>query len=98
MKIQYDGFQWDSGNIGHCVKHGVSRDEIEYVLSHMSFVIPDPNPDESRMRTAGKTDKGRYVFVVFTFREIKNNRYIRPISARYMHQREVRAYEQFKET
>ena len=44
MIVQYDGFQWDEGNIVHCAKHGVSREEIEHVLAHMTFYIPDPYP------------------------------------------------------
>ena len=94
MEVKYDGFQWDKGNIGHCSKHGVSREEIEYVLARMGFFIPDPHPGESRMRTAGKTRDGRHVFIVFTFRDRKDVRLVRPISARYMHGKEVRAYEQ----
>lgn len=96
MIVTYDGFQWDTGNIAHCAKHGVPRDEIEHVLAKMTFFIPDPYPHEPRMRTVGQTLDGRHVFVVFTFREREHERYLRPVSARYMHAKEVRAYEQFK--
>ena len=98
MIIQYDGFQWDAGNIAHCAKHGVSRDEIEYVLAHMTFFIPDPHQHEPRMRTVGVTEENRHVFVVFTFRELEDEWYVRPVSARYMHEKEVNAYERFKNT
>ena len=96
MIVQYDGFQRDEGNIAHCAKHGVSREEIEHVLAHMTFYIPDPCPHESRMRTAGVTKESRHVFIVFTFRELEDERYMRPISARYMHEKEVKNYEQRK--
>jgi uncharacterized protein len=98
MKTKYDGFQWDEGNIAHCAKHGVPRDEIEHVLANMTFTIPDPNPLEPRLRTAGKTIEGRHVFVVFMFREFEDERWIRPISARYMHMKEVKAYERHIKT
>lgn len=96
MKVEYDGFQWDAGNIAHCAKHGVSREEIEYVLSRMSFFVPDPHPEEPRLRTAGVTEAGRHVFIVFMFRELEDERYVRPVSARYMHEKEVKAYERYK--
>lgn len=82
----------------HCAKHGVSRDEVEYVLAQMTFYIPDPYPNEPRLRTAGKTKEDRHIFIVFTFREAAGQRYMRPISARYMHEKEIKAYERYKET
>ena len=48
---------------------------------------------EERLRVIGKTDTGRYVFLVFTTRERNGERFIRPISARYMHGKEVEHYE-----
>ena len=98
MKVEYDGFQWDEGNAAHCAKHGVTREEVEHVLAEMAFYVPDPFPNEPRSRTAGKTNEGRYVFVVFMFREHENERLIRPISARYMHEKEIRAYEQHQKS
>ena len=96
MKIVYDGFQWDEGNIDHCAKHGVTREEIEFVLENMTFSVPDPHEHEPRTRTAGTNEDGRYVFIVFTIRDLDNGRYIRPISARYMRDEEIEAYEQSK--
>ncbi len=96
MKIE--GFDWDSNNWPKCGKHGVSRAEIEHVLRTMVIRIPDPNPNEGRYRTAGQTPSGRHVFAVFTYREMKSGTFIRPISARYMHGKEVTAYEQIKQT
>lgn len=68
------------------------------MLANMTFVIRDPFENESRLRTAGMTQAKRHIFVVFTFRETGNKRFIRPISARYMHQKEIKAYERNKET
>ena len=64
MKVA--GFDWDEGNWPKCGKHGVSREEIEEMLSGTPAVMPDPFPEEPRMR---------------------------PISARYMHQKEIAHHE-----
>ena len=91
MKIT--GFDWDAGNWPKCAKHGVSRAEIEQVLLGTPAVMPDPNPDEPRMRAIGKTDAGRYVFLVFMLRTHEGETKLRPISARPMHQKEIDHYE-----
>lgn len=91
MKIA--GFDWDSGNWPKCGKHGVSREEIEQVFMGVPAVMADPFPKEPRMRAIGKTAAGRYVFVVFLPREIDGQTKLRPISARYMHQKEIDHYE-----
>jgi uncharacterized protein len=55
------------------------------------MIIPDlaHSGTETRFRAIGKTPAGRHVFIVFAIRE---NR-IRPISARFMHTKEVDHYE-----
>jgi uncharacterized DUF497 family protein len=87
------GFDWDEGNWPKCGKHGVSREEIEQVLLNSPAVMPDPYQNEPRMRAIGKTAAGRYVFLVFMLREIAQQTYLRPISARFMHQKEIEHYE-----
>ncbi len=91
MKIA--GFEWDEGNWPKCGKHGVSRAEIEQVLLGKPAVMADPFPGEPRMRAIGKTEAGRYVFLVFMLRDSEGVIRLRPISARYMHQKEVLHYE-----
>ena len=91
MKIA--GFEWDDGNWPKCGKHGVSREEIEQVLLGQPAVMSDPHPDELRMRAIGKTTAGRFVFLVFMLRKLDRKNLIRPISARYMHQKEIDHYE-----
>jgi hypothetical protein len=88
--VQFDGFDWDEGNRAKCRKHGVSLAEIEEALSVVRFVVDDPHRREPRYRMVGRTFAGRYVFAVFTMRGSR----LRPISARYMHAREVARYEQ----
>lgn len=95
MSLQVDGFDWDRGNRGKCQKHGLSVAIIESLFTRPIAVLPDAahSQKERRFKAIGRTEEGRYVFVVFTLRHKANGTLIRPISARYMHQREVRAYE-----
>ncbi len=95
--VSFSGFEWDEGNRRKCQKHGVSIEEIEHVLTHAETLItPDPkNPGgEARFLAIGRTQDGRYTFVVFTPRQRATGTRLRPISARYMHHREIRRYEQ----
>ena len=89
MEGALEGFDWDEGNREKCQKHGVSVAEIEEALRVIAFVVDDPYSAEKRYRTVGKTVAGRYIFAAFTIR----GRKLRPISARYMHSKEVAKYE-----
>ena len=68
---------------------------IESLFYRPISVLPDPNHShaEERFRAIGRTVRGRHVFVVFTLRLRDGDVFIRPISARYMHQKEVEHYE-----
>ena len=90
------GFDWDDGNLEHCRKHGVSRSEVENLFASPVIILPDTghSQTERRLRAIGKTGDGRAVFVVFTIREHGGHRYIRPVSARYMHREEIESYEE----
>jgi uncharacterized DUF497 family protein len=93
MKVS--GFDWNHGNRAKCLKHGVSAAEIESLFARAPRVAPDPahSKQEDRFLAVGRALSGRPIFVVFTFREIDGHRFIRPISARYMHKKEIEAYE-----
>jgi len=93
--VQILGFQWDEGNCTKCQKHGVSLVEIEFVLSHDFAVSTDEAHSEAecRFQAIGQTEEGKYLFIVFTLHKHEENTIIRPISARYMHQKEVNYYE-----
>jgi len=91
--MKFGGFNWDTGNWPKCGKHGVSQEEIEQVLLGQPAVMADPHPQELRFRAIGKTASGRYVFLVAAYRDIDGETKLRPISARYMHQKEVDHYE-----
>ncbi len=95
MKLTVSGFDWDSGNNTKCQSHGVSVAEIEEVFAHAVHVAPVPiRPDsEDRYVAIGRNRAGRPLFVAFTLRTRDNRQLIRPISARYMHAKEIAAYE-----
>ncbi|WP_209304334.1 BrnT family toxin [Pusillimonas caeni] len=92
QRIRIAGFDWDSGNWPKCGKHGVSLAEIEAVLLKAPMVMADPHPGEPRMRAIGRTPTGRYVFLVFVLKHVSGQAVLRPISARYMHKKEVAHY------
>jgi uncharacterized DUF497 family protein len=93
-RMDFDGFDWDYANRGKCQNHGVSLIEIEGVLLGRPIVGPDfsHSGQERRFRAIGSTAGGRSVFVVFTWRKEGQALRIRPISARYMHKKEVDAH------
>ncbi len=96
-RIDFSGFEWDEGNRRKCQEHGVSIGEIEHVLAHAETLIrtdPKHTRGESRFLAIGRTEQRRYTFVVFTPRQQRSGLRLRPISARYMHKREIRKYEQ----
>jgi uncharacterized DUF497 family protein len=93
-------FDWDKGNRAKCQKHGVSPEEIEFVLSHPVAIRPAKTVyvQEQRSYAMGRNAEGRYIFIVFTIRQIEGEDRLRPISARYMHRKEIERYEKAKET
>jgi uncharacterized DUF497 family protein len=90
------GFDWDEGNRAKCQIHGVSIGEIEeiFVRRHTIRVDAEHSVVEKRFKAIGQTDAGRFVFLVFTLRERGGKAYVRPISARYMHRKEIEHYEE----
>jgi hypothetical protein len=95
MDLQANGFDWDKGNRAKCEKHGLSVSVIESLFARPIAILPDAahSQSERRFRAIGRTDKGRGVFIVFTLRDEGEEVLIRPISARYMHKKEIEAYE-----
>lgn len=88
-------FDWDEGNRAKCQKHGVSIEEIEALfIADQILVLLDQKHSvaEPRFHAVGRTAPGRFVFIVFTPRPSKGGNLIRPISARYMHAKEIAVY------
>lgn len=95
MISQLDGFDWDDANTAKVQSHGVSIAEIEGLFHGELHVFPDVAHSQSEQRylAIGRSPKRRHIFVAFTFRAYGSKRYIRPISAPYMHAKEVKHYE-----
>jgi len=95
MEGNVHGFDWDAANSKKCQKHGVSIAEIESLFISMPIVHPNLKHLglEARYSAIGRNAASRGVFVVFTFREREGMHVIRPISARYMHKKEINYYE-----
>jgi uncharacterized DUF497 family protein len=95
VALTFAGFQWDQGNLLKCQKHGVPFLAVEAMFHGPVAVFPDPAPSrrEERFKAIGKSADGRSIFIVFTLRTHEGRRFIRPISARYMHRKEIEYYE-----
>ena len=95
MQERASGFAWDRGNLEKCQKHGVSSEEIEALLRSDPRVAPDRKhaEREDRLIGVGRNANGRPMFVAFTLRRVQGRTLVRPISARYMHAKEIEAYE-----
>ena len=95
MVLQFHGFDWDRGNRAKCQKHGLSIPLIESLFARPLAIVPSAadSREESRFCAVGQTGNGRRVFLVFTLRRKSNRQLIRPISARYMHKKEIESYE-----
>jgi uncharacterized DUF497 family protein len=95
MDVSFEGFDWDDGNAEKCRAHGVSIEEIESaMISKALAIMPDAkhSKDEGRYFGVGRTANGRGLFVVLTFRIVAGRKLLRPITARYMHGKEVEHY------
>jgi uncharacterized protein len=90
----FAGVEWDAGNRSKCQKHGVSIAEIVAMFAGEPRYAPDVqhSGDEQRYLATGRTAADRPLLVVFTIRESGEHRYVRPISARYMHAKEAARY------
>jgi predicted DNA binding CopG/RHH family protein len=90
MPESVTGFDWDAGNRDKCRKHGVSLEDIEALFRGSVAIHPARGArSEQRFIAIGVTPEKRNVLVVFTLRVKDGRTLIRPISARYMHEREV---------
>jgi uncharacterized DUF497 family protein len=95
--VKIEGFDWDSGNLfKNEFKHGLPRDAIESFFSGNIWVAPDPKHSsrEDRFLAIGNGPSEKPMIVAFTFRIRAGQTLIRPISARYMHSKEAKKYEQ----
>jgi uncharacterized protein len=95
MEHEIAGFDWDVGNSSKCLKHGVTRAEIEAAFRRRPLMAPNPAYVGSELRfiAISENAEGRPTFIAFTYRRVGNETPIRPIGARYMHAKERKRYE-----
>ena len=78
---------------------GIARpanSDVKLVLmSARNLIVRDVQNSltEDRYIAIGKTREGRFSFLVFTLRVADDQLKLRPISARYMHKKEIAKYE-----
>jgi uncharacterized DUF497 family protein len=90
------GFDWDRGNARKSVdKHDVSQFEVEQLFFNRPLLVladMKHSRQESRYHALGRTDEACLLHITFTLRD--RDKLIRVISARDMHRKEKRVYEQ----
>ncbi len=87
-------FDSNDGNRLKCQKHGVSIVEIQMLFGNDPLVAFDlaHSDEEDRFIAIGISTTGRLIFVVFTYRDRDKCRLNRPVSARYMREKEFLRY------
>ena len=88
-------FEWDVGNLMKNEKHSVSDAEAEQVFFNEPLLVLNDSAhsgSEARWHALGRTNERRLLQVTFTLRA--NGTRVRIISARPMHRKERKVYEQ----
>jgi len=88
-------FDWDEGNARKNDKHDVSMAEAEQVFFNQPLLVIDDtrhSVGEARFHALGRTSEGQLLHITFTLRQAGAS--IRVISARDMHRKERKIYEQ----
>ena len=86
-------FEWDKGNLTKVQRHGVSKTEVEqaYLDKKKNLLFDEKHSfSEKRYILIGRNKKKRWIYTVMTLRGDK----VRVFSARYMHEKEVKLYEE----
>ena len=95
--MEFGGIDWDDGNWPKCGRHGLSKEEIESFLREgTTRILSDRqhSAGEDRLLAIGRDVRGRAgIFVGFTIRMIGERMLVRPITARYMHAKEIARYD-----
>jgi len=89
------GFEWDEGNTLKNTKHSVSDREAEQLFVNEPLLVTEDSAHgsvEARWHALGRTNEGRLLHVTFTLRAAGTR--VRVISARPMHRKERKVYEE----
>ena len=88
---ELDGFDCDTANVGHILRHSVTPFEVEEVVGRPHVTIATKTIDgEKRWKLLGTTASSRYLVVVFTIRR----RLFRTLTAYEMNATERSKYAQ----
>lgn len=89
MVIKISNFHWDESNVSHIARHNITPDEVEEAFLDAIH----RKGREGRLLSYGKTDAGRYIFIVAV---LSGGSVLRVITARDMTKSERRYYLQEK--
>jgi len=89
--LRIESFKWDSKNEEHIALHNVFPEEVEEIFINLPFYR---KTKDGKYLAYGKTFNGRYLLVVFIF---KDRNIIRPITARNMDRKEMKMYKKHLE-
>ncbi|MFH1258351.1 MAG: BrnT family toxin [Elusimicrobiota bacterium] len=90
MIFKYKTYEWDDNNISHILKHAVSPNEVEEACFNTPFTL---RSKDGRYLVYGRSDAGRYLFVVLVD---KGHGVIRLITARDMEDKDRKLYHRKK--
>lgn len=88
----FEGFEWDSANLGHIKKHDVFYGECEEIFFNKPLLVnadEGHSQNEERFQALGVTRESRLLFIVFI---VRNNK-IRVVSARDQNKKERRPFQ-----
>ena len=82
-------FEWDDDNMDHLARHGITPDEVEWLLTR-PFVRRRGMDAPDRFRALGRTADGRYLVVLY---QAKGGDVLRPFTGWEMRPHERRLYD-----
>ena len=92
MELYFDDFDWlPELEEKITAKHGLESYEVEECFFDPQLKFRSAHDDKYYLY--GRSDAGRYIFVVFAFKSRSGKRYVRPISARTMTEKERKYYQ-----
>jgi len=90
--VKIEKISWDQETVDHICNHSVSPEEVEEVLFNDMDLPIIMRGKEGRYLSYGKTNGGRFLFVVWAFK----NRKTKIITARNMTKKEKQFYRRRK--
>ncbi|MFC1496663.1 BrnT family toxin [Candidatus Margulisiibacteriota bacterium] len=90
--MRFESFIWNKQNVEHIARHNVSIDEAEEVFIENPIIFRSRNNSYAAF---GKNESGRYLPVIFTYKE---KGVVRIITARDMSEKEKKLYKRKRGT